>query len=199
MNANLSYTKNSFNLYPKEINKSRNIKIFLYYIIALLLAFNALFGYYSFMLTNEINLANQQRLEDIDKISAAQPLMLLDGSIKKHKAETDKMTSLQRSITSVLVPSFEILKDLELKTPSDITLNSITISDDGKINLVGLSKDEFVVSDFVTALKQIDKFSGVHLKSVVKKEDETIKKDAYVNIFTIECTVKGAGKAAKTN
>lgn len=196
LNTNPIGSKNSFNLYPKTIKTQNDIKSIAYYTFIVIFVLNVGFGAYTFTLWNTANSLNTERLDNIQKIEDAKPLLNVFNTIKGIKADVDKITAYQKSITSVEMPIFDILKDLEAKLPSNTTLNSATIADDGKITLVGMSKDEFVVIDLVTTLKEMDKLSNVYLKSVTKKEDTLNKTDAYVNIFTIECQVKGIVKPA---
>ena len=196
MNANPIGSKNSFNLYPKTIKTQNDIKSIIYYTFIAIFILNVSVGAYTFTLWNTVNALSTERLENIEKIEDAKPLLNVFNNINGFKADVDKITEYQKSITSVEMPIFDILKDFEAKMPSNTTLNAVTIADDGKISLVGFSKDEFVVSDLVTTLKAMDKLSNVYLKSVVKKEDAVNKTDAYINVFTIECQVKGMVKPA---
>ena len=196
MNTNPIISKNSFNLYPKAIKTQNDIKSIIYYTFIAIFILNVCFGVYTFTLSNKVNALNKERLENIQKIEDAKPLLTIFNNIKGIKADVDKIVTYQKSITSVEMPIFDIIKNLEAKLPSNITLNSATIADDGKITLVGMSKNEFIVCDLVTTLKAMDKLSNVYLKSVVKKEDALNKTGVYVNIFTIECQVPGMVKPA---
>ena len=194
MNSNPIISKNSFNLYPKAIKTQNDIKSIIYYTFIAIFILNVCFGVYTFMQSNKVNALNKERLENIQKIEDAKPLLSIFNNIKGYKVDVDKIVTYQKSITSVEMPIFDIIKNLEAKLPSNITLNSATIADDGKITLVGMSKNEFIVCDLVTTLKAMDKLSNVYLKSVVKKEDALNKTGVYVNIFTIECQVTGIVK-----
>jgi len=196
LNGNQMFAKNGFNLYPKDIKKQHNIKAIIYYSLIGLFIFNLCFGFYTSSLYGKINDINTQRLENIRKIEEAKPRVQVSNNIKGYKADVDKISAYEKSIKSLEPPAFEILRELESKSPSNITLNSVTMAQGGAITLVGMAIDEFVACDFVTILKKMDKFSNVYLKSVSKKEDDVNKTGDYVNIFNIDCQVKGMEKKA---
>ena len=188
------FSKNEFNLLPKSFEKQRNAKLFMVYTVVFLVIVNVCFVGYISILLGQIGDLNSRNAIQLKKVDAAKPLLELEASINEYKTGIDKILAYQKSITSVEAPVFEIFKDLEALVPSDITLNSVQLAEDGKITIVGMSKDEFVVCDLIESLKSMDKLSDIYLKSVTKKEDEKNQTGNYANIYNIECQVKGIAK-----
>jgi hypothetical protein len=188
------HSKSSFNFFPKNIERERTIRRSIYYAVAALLVFNIGFVSYNLFLSNLVRVINETKLDHTMKIAEADPIIKLDATIKGYEADLAKITAYQKSINSVEAPMFAILVDLEKLVPSNITFNSLTLGEDGKIVLIGLAKDEYEICDFVTSLKGMSKISDVYLKSTSKKEDDQKKDGNYANIFNIECQVQGLTK-----
>lgn len=189
------FMKNSFNLFPKNVERNREIENLVKYILIALWIGCVCFSVYTFFLFNKINVVNAEKQVNTRKVEQAKPFVALYDSVKKDQSELNKIQAFQKSINSVDAPMVDILKNLESSAPSDITINSLTLGEDGKILLVGMARNEFVTGEFVASMKKIDKLTNVYLKSVSKKEDEENNSGAYINIFNIECQAKDLVKA----
>jgi len=198
MNFNPMYSKNTFNLFPKDIQRHRYAKHIVYFLITALILVNIGFAFKTVLTKNHITNINKIKEDNLKEIENAKPRVELNNTIREYQSNLNKITEFQKSLTSVDVPMFDIFKEIEKKSPKNISMNSITLSEDGKIALTGLAKDEFVVCNFVSNLKKIDKLTDTNLKSVTKKEDEKNKTGIYVNIFNIDSQVKGITKEGDT-
>ncbi len=156
-------------------------------LVSVLVIVNLCTAAYTYFISLQIDITNRQRAIITNKIKAYAEYKAYRDRIDSNKAELAKMEQYQESVTSIEAPIFEILKTLEETVPSDISFTDVTFSEDGKITIKGMAKDEFVVADLLVVLKKNEKLADVFLNSVTKKEADNKKNSKYANVFNIEC------------
>lgn len=115
--------------------------------------------------------------------------------VEKKAANFKSAVSALKAAKAEKFNNSKFLKDLSTKITTDVSIESMTLAEDGTLNLNGKTTSYRSVADLMLALKSWTSLSGVDLNSVSVQED-TNKKPYVVFAITakLDKTVKSATK-----
>ncbi|ACL69363.1 PilN domain-containing protein [Halothermothrix orenii] len=112
-------------------------------------------------LENEINGINSQ-------------LKILRPAQREYQSLVKKIRSLEDTIKAIEEADYfwySLLEELGNITPDYVMLQNVNLSEDNKINIIGIARDEKELMVFVNNLKKSELFEMVQLLTVRKSQD----------------------------
>ncbi|WP_042681634.1 PilN domain-containing protein [Anaerosalibacter massiliensis] len=141
----------------------------LYYF--LILSFIAGVIFYSFInemkidnLLKEVNILKKEAQNEEIQIKVKK-LKREKEEIEKDKNITKELNSLEKVIEEEDIIDEKLLKEITLRTPKNISLNSIEINSN-VIDIKGIGEDKFSIAQFEHNLNEAEKFKDVFVSNI---------------------------------